>query len=90
LAVENLNGMVVGFQYLADAHRFLAGLKLRLEAFALELHPDKTGISEFGPFAQENRRDPGSGPPDGCSSRGGVADRRGCRRRGISKNSTAC
>ena len=48
--------MVVGFQYLADAHRFLAELKQRLEAFALEQHPDKTRIIEFGRFALENRR----------------------------------
>jgi len=48
--------MVVGFQYLADAHRFRAELKQRLEAFALELHPDKTRIIEFGRFALENRR----------------------------------
>ena len=56
--------MVVGFQYLADAHRFLAELKQRLEAFALELHPDKTRIIEFGRFALENRRARGQGKPE--------------------------
>ena len=42
---RNLNAMVVGFQYLADTHRFLAELKQRLEAFALTLHPDRTRIT---------------------------------------------
>ena len=56
--------MVVGFQYLADAHRFLAELKQRLEAFALEVHPDKTRIIEFGRFAHENRRARGQGKPE--------------------------
>jgi hypothetical protein len=40
--------MVVGFQYLADAHRFLAELKKRLEAFALELYPTRPGSSSSG------------------------------------------
>jgi hypothetical protein len=60
---RNLNAMVVGFQYLADAHRFLAELKQRLEASALELHPDKTRIMAFGRFALENRRARGQGTP---------------------------
>jgi hypothetical protein len=56
--------MVVGFQYLADAHRFLAELKQRLEAFALELHPDKTRIIKFGRFAHEDRRARGQAKPE--------------------------
>jgi RNA-directed DNA polymerase len=51
IVVRYADDMVVGFQYLADAHRFLAELKQRLEAFALELHPDKTRIIEFAPLA---------------------------------------
>jgi RNA-directed DNA polymerase len=62
--VRYADDMVVGFQYLADAHRFLAELKLRLEAFALEVHPDKTRIIEFGRFATENRRTRGQGKPE--------------------------
>ena len=53
---RNLNAMVVCFQYLADAHRLLAALRQGLEGFALELHPDKTRIIEFGRFAHEDRR----------------------------------
>jgi RNA-directed DNA polymerase len=55
LVVRYRDDMVVGFQYF-DAHRFLAELKQRLEAFALEVHPNKTRIIEFGRFALENRR----------------------------------
>jgi RNA-directed DNA polymerase len=62
--VRYADDMVVGFQYLADAHRFLAELKQRLEVFALELHPDKTRIIEFGRFALENRRARGQGKPE--------------------------
>src|SRR5919106_2567310 len=64
IVVRYADDMVVGFQYLADAHRFLAELKLRLEAFALELHPDKTRIIEFGRFAHQNRRTRGQGKPE--------------------------
>jgi group II intron reverse transcriptase/maturase len=64
IVVRYADDMVVGFQYLADAHRFLAELKQRLEAFALELHPDKTRIIEFGRFAHENRQARGQGKPE--------------------------
>jgi RNA-directed DNA polymerase len=64
IVVRYADDMVVGFQYLADAHRFLAELKQRLEAFALEVHPDKTRIIEFGRFACENRRARGQGKPE--------------------------
>jgi RNA-directed DNA polymerase len=64
IVVRYADDVVVGFQYLADAHRFLAELKQRLEAFALEVHPDKTRIIEFGRFACENRRARGQGKPE--------------------------
>ena len=32
--------------------------------FGLELHPDKTRVLEFGPFAAENRRKRGEGKPE--------------------------
>jgi hypothetical protein len=51
IVVRYADDMVVGFQCLADAHRSLAQLKQRLQAFAFELHPDKTRIIEFGRFA---------------------------------------
>jgi hypothetical protein len=42
----------------------LAELKQQLEAFALELHPNKTRIIEFGRFAHESRRARGEGKPE--------------------------
>jgi hypothetical protein len=48
----------------AQGDVILAELKQRLEAFALELHPDKTRIIEFGRFACENGRARGQGKPE--------------------------
>jgi len=55
---------VVGFQYESDARRFRAELAERLSAFALELHPDKTRLIEFGPFAASDRERRGQGKPE--------------------------
>jgi hypothetical protein len=56
--------IVVGFQQRADAERFLAELTERLRKFQLELHPDKTRLLEFGPFAVANRKERGKGKPE--------------------------
>jgi Amidohydrolase len=53
-----------GFQYLADADRFLAEFRERLRKFGLELHPDKTRRIEFGRFAELNRKQRGEGKPE--------------------------
>ncbi len=55
---------VVGFQYRGEAERFLTELKARLKEFALSLHPDKTGLIEFGRFAASNRKKRGLGKPE--------------------------
>jgi RNA-directed DNA polymerase len=55
---------VLGFQYLADADRFLADFRERLRKFGLELHPDKTRRIEFGRFAEVNRTKRGEGKPE--------------------------
>jgi hypothetical protein len=54
----------VGFQHRADAERFLAELRERFAKFNLELHPEKTRLLEFGPYAAENRRRAGKGKPE--------------------------
>jgi hypothetical protein len=54
----------VGFQHRADAERFLTELRERLAQFKLELHPEKTRLLEFGPYAAENRRRAGQGKPE--------------------------
>ena len=55
---------IVGFQYQDDAERFLGELRGRLAKFALELHPDKTRLIEFGPHAARLRRARGEGKPE--------------------------
>lgn len=56
--------LVVGFQHKSDAERFRAELAERLSKFALELHPDKTRLIEFGPYAATNRQRRGQGKPE--------------------------
>ena len=55
---------VVGFQHLGDAKQFLHDLRERFAKFALELHPDKTRLIEFGRFAAGNRAERGLGKPE--------------------------
>ena len=55
---------VVGFQYQDDAERFREELRGRLAKFALELHPEKTRLIEFGPHAARLRRARGEGKPE--------------------------
>ena len=55
---------ITGFQYQDDAERFLGELRGRLAEFALELHPDKTRLIEFGPHAARNRKARGEGKPE--------------------------
>ena len=56
--------LVVGCQRKADAEQFLLDLKERMSQFALELHPDKTRLIEFGRFAMANRRARGERRPE--------------------------
>jgi group II intron reverse transcriptase/maturase len=64
IVVRYADDVVVGFQHLGEAQRFLAELKERLGAFALELHPTKTRIVEFGRFASRNREARGLNRPE--------------------------
>ena len=64
IVVRFADDIVVGFQRKSDAERFWAELKERFRKFALELHPDKTRLLEFGPFAAENRKKRGGGKPE--------------------------
>jgi len=56
--------VVVGFEYESDARRFREALAERFSKFALELHPDKTRLIEFGPLAASNRKRRGQGKPE--------------------------
>ncbi|MFZ5786395.1 MAG: group II intron reverse transcriptase/maturase [Acidobacteriota bacterium] len=64
IIVRFADDIVVGFQHRADAERFRMELSERLAKFHLELHPEKTRLLEFGPFAAENRRKRGQGKPE--------------------------
>jgi len=64
IAVRYADDAVLGFQYQAEAERFLADFKERLRKFGLELHPDKTRLIEFGRFAGERRKKRGEGKPE--------------------------
>jgi hypothetical protein len=68
VVVRYANDLVVGFQFRADAVRFLDQLRQRLQKFGLELHPQKTRIIEFGRFAARNRKEQGGGKPETFAS----------------------
>jgi group II intron reverse transcriptase/maturase len=51
VVVRYADDTIVGFQYQADADRFLENLRERLAKFGLNLHPDKTRRIEFGRYA---------------------------------------
>jgi RNA-directed DNA polymerase len=64
IVVRFADDIVLGFQVRADAERFWAELAERFRKFHLELHPEKTRLLEFGPFAADNRRRRGLGKPE--------------------------
>jgi RNA-directed DNA polymerase len=64
IIVRFADDIVVGFQTKSDAVRFWAELIERMRKFSLELHPEKTRLLEFGPFATENRKKRGEGKPE--------------------------
>jgi len=55
VVVRYADDFIVGFQYHADAVKFLDELRERLRCFALELHPDKTRLLAFGKYANARR-----------------------------------
>ena len=64
IIVRYADDFVVGCQRKEDAVQFLRDLKERLGQFALELHPDKTRLIEFGRFALVDRRARGERRPE--------------------------
>jgi RNA-directed DNA polymerase len=64
VAVRFADDIVVGFQVKSDAERFWAELAERFRKFRLELHPEKTRLLEFGPYAAANRQRRGEGKPE--------------------------
>jgi group II intron reverse transcriptase/maturase len=64
IVVRYADDFIVGFQDKSEAEQFLADLRERFRKFQLELHPDKTRLLEFGPFAAANCRRRGWGKPE--------------------------
>jgi len=64
IVVRYADDTVVGFEHLSDAERFLAAVRARMAEFALELHPDKTRLIEFGRHAAAKRAARGDGKPE--------------------------
>src|SRR6202795_4211956 len=64
IVVRFADDIVVGFNSKADADQFRAELTERMRKFNLELHPEKTRLLEFGPFAINNRQRCGEGKPE--------------------------
>ena len=64
IIVRYADDIVAGFEHEADARRFWDAMRTRFGAFALELHPDKTRLIEFGRFAAQNRERRGLGKPE--------------------------
>jgi group II intron reverse transcriptase/maturase len=62
--VRYADDLVVGFEHMDDARRFLVELRERLDQFALTLHPEKTRLIEFGRYAAANRARRGLGKPE--------------------------
>ena len=64
IIVRYADDFVVVCQRKADAAQFLHDLRERMSQFALELHPDKTRLVEFGRFAMADRRARGERRPE--------------------------
>ena len=64
IVVRFADDIVVGFNSRADADQFRAELTERMKKFNLELHPEKTRLLEFGPFAIDQREWRGEGKPE--------------------------
>lgn len=64
IIVRWADDIVVGFQQRQDAQIFRKELAERLAKFSLALHPDKTKVIEFGPYAIANAGKKGKGKPE--------------------------
>jgi RNA-directed DNA polymerase len=61
IIVRFADDFVAGFEHKSDAEQFLNDLRERFSKFALELHPDKTRLIEFGRNAARQRKARGDG-----------------------------
>jgi RNA-directed DNA polymerase len=64
IVVRFAGDFITGFQYRDDAERFPDELRGRFARSGLELHPDKTRLTESGPHAARLRAARGDGKPE--------------------------
>jgi RNA-directed DNA polymerase len=64
IVVRFADDIVLGFQEKSEADQFRAELTERMRKFNLELHPEKTRLLEFGPYAIDSREWRGEGKPE--------------------------
>src|SRR3989441_6816558 len=64
IVVRFADDIVLGFQVRADAERFWVERAERFRKCRLELHPEKTRLLEFGPYAAESRTKRGLVKPE--------------------------
>jgi RNA-directed DNA polymerase len=64
IGVRFADDIGIGFNRKADADQFRAELTERMQKFNLELHPEKTRLLEFGPYAIDQRQWRGEGKPE--------------------------
>jgi RNA-directed DNA polymerase len=64
IVVRYADDIALGFQHKSDAERCWRELAERVRTFRLALHPEKTRLLEFGPYAGENRKHRGQGKPE--------------------------
>ncbi len=64
IIVRFADDFIAGFEHQGDAQRFLTDLRERLAKFALELHPGKTRLIEFGRHAARRRKARRLGKPE--------------------------
>lgn len=72
IIVRYADDIVMGFEHEGEAKRFVADMRLRMEKFALSLHPEKTRLIEFGRYAVERRARRGLGKPETFNFLGNV------------------
>lgn len=64
IMVRYADDSVPGFQYEAEAKRFLEAMRERFAQFGLALHPQKTRLIEFGRYVERRRKKRGLGRPE--------------------------
>lgn len=64
IVVRFADDIVLGFERKSDANRCHKLLQARFDEHGLKLHPCKTRLVEFGPYARSNAKKKGKGKPE--------------------------